>query len=55
VTLVWSAEGKWVSGSPIIKCPGDKYVGLRGSLDEAHKGLEFRQAYISAGNVDSPS
>ena len=34
------------------RCPGDKYVGLTGSLDKAHKGLEFRQACISANNVE---
>jgi len=30
------------------KYPGEKCVGLKGSLDKAHKGLQVRQAYISA-------
>jgi len=38
-----------------LKCSGDKYVGLRGSLDKAHKGLEFRQLCISASNVEVSS
>ena len=26
VCMVWSAAGNWVKGSPIKKCPGDRYV-----------------------------
>jgi len=51
LTLVYSAAGNWVKGSPIRKCPGDRYAGLKGSSDRAHKGLEFRQASIYASNV----
>jgi len=35
LTLVYSAAGNWVKGSPIITCPGDRYVGLKGSSDRA--------------------
>ena len=35
-----------------LKCPGEKYVGLKGSLDKAHKFLEFRQACISERNTE---
>ena len=31
----------------------NKYVLFKGSLDKAHKGLEFRQDCISASNVGS--
>jgi hypothetical protein len=55
LTLIKSMEGNWVSGSTIIKCPNDKYVWLKGSSDKVNKGLEFRQASISASNVDSSS
>jgi len=55
LTSLKSAAGNWVSGSPIRKCPGDKEVGLKGSSDKTHRGLEFRQAYISARNVHSSS
>ena len=50
----WSAEGNWISGLLIRKCPEVKYVGLKGSLDKAHKGLEIRQACISPSYVESP-
>ena len=48
-------EGNWVSGSPIKKCPGDRYIGLNGSLYMAHKGLEFKQDSISVSRVQSSS
>ena len=62
--VVWFATWKFccidistvskVIGSVIyqLKCPGDNYVGLTGTLDKAHKGLEFRQACISASNME---
>ena len=55
LTSARSAAGKWVSGSPIMKCAGDIYVGLKGSSDKAHRGLEFRQSSISASSVHSSS
>jgi hypothetical protein len=45
--------GNCVSGSPIRKGPGDRYVWLKGSSDKVHKGLEFRQASISASSMES--
>jgi hypothetical protein len=41
-------EGIWVSRSPVRRCPGDKYVWMKGSSDKVHNDLEFRQASISA-------
>jgi len=36
VPLVLSMAGSWVSGSPMRKCPRDKYVGLDGLSHKAH-------------------
>jgi hypothetical protein len=66
IAVVWFATWKVYSidiivnkviGSVVhqLRCPGDKCVGLTGSLDKAHKGLEFRQACISASNVEVSS
>jgi len=55
LTLVKSIAGNWLSGSPIRKRSEDKYVGLQGSSDKAHRGLEIRQASISDNSVQSPS
>jgi len=37
LTLVLLMVGSWVSGSPMRKCPRDKYVGLEGLSDKAHR------------------
>ena len=50
LTLFTSMAGNWVNVSPMRKCLGDKLVGLEGSSETAHKGLEFRQASIF-GNI----
>jgi len=55
LTSVKSTAVNCVSGSPIRKCPVDKHVGLKGSSDKVHRGLEFRQASIAVSNVHSSS
>jgi len=52
--LLRSAAGNCVIGSPIRKCPQDRYVVLKVSSDRAHRGLEFRQASISVSRVTVP-
>jgi hypothetical protein len=41
--------------SPIKKCPGDKYVWLKGLSEKVHKVLEFKQASISVRSVHNSS